>query len=67
MLTSNSQVFHFSGGPCAENVALGNAAAAGVASAHSPGIKNDNVSETMVAIVAVANDKRGVISPCTPF
>jgi cytidine deaminase len=54
-------VFHFSGGPCAENIALGNAAAAGVASANSPGIEGGG---RLTTIVAVANDQRGVISPC---
>lgn len=53
-------VFHFSGGPCAENVAFANAAAAGVASANSPGIGD----ERLICCVAVANDQRGVISPC---
>ncbi|KAH7389098.1 blasticidin resistance protein [Cadophora sp. MPI-SDFR-AT-0126] len=58
-------VYHFSGGPCAENVAFGNAAAAGVGSTYSPGIKGpDGKMETMSACVAVANDNRGVISPC---
>ena len=32
--------------------------------AHSPGVIKYDKSETMVAIVAVANDQRGVISPC---
>jgi len=53
-------MFHFSGGPCAENVAVANAAAAGVGSALSPvagGAK-------LTTIVAVANKGRGVISPC---
>ncbi|KAK0124058.1 hypothetical protein ONS95_009044 [Cadophora gregata] len=58
-------VYHFSGGPCAENVAFGNAAAAGVGSASSPGLEGpDGKMETMAACVAVANDDRGVISPC---
>lgn len=54
-------VFHFSGGPCAENVALANASAAGVASANSPGVGDGG---KLTTIVAVANDQRGVISPC---
>ncbi|KAG4429542.1 hypothetical protein IFR05_014979 [Cadophora sp. M221] len=57
--------FHFSGGPCAENIAFGNAAAAGVSSTYSPGIKEpDGKMEKLIACVAVANDERGVISPC---
>jgi cytidine deaminase len=44
-------VFHFTGGPCAEIVALGNAAAAGAAN-------------EFILIVAVGNGNRGVISPC---
>lgn len=54
-------MFHFSGGPCAENIAVANAAAAGVASALSPGIGD---GATLTGIVAVANEGRGVISPC---
>lgn len=54
-------VFHFSGGPCAENVALANATAAGVASAMSPGVGD---GARLTTIVAVTNDDRGVISPC---
>lgn len=58
-------VFHFSGGPCAENIAFGNAAAAGVASAWSPGVLGENGEcESLVCCVAVWNDQRGVISPC---
>ncbi|CZT00484.1 related to cytidine deaminase [Rhynchosporium agropyri] len=58
-------VFHFSGGPCAENIAFGNAAAAGVSSTFAPGIKGpDGQAEKIIACVAVWNDKRGVISPC---
>ena len=53
-------VFHFTGGPCAENIAFGNAAAAGVGSTYSPGTSD----EKLVCCVAVWNDKRGVISPC---
>jgi cytidine deaminase len=54
-------IFHFTGGPCAESGALSNAAAAGLASANTPGIGD---GATLTTIVAVANDKRGVISPC---
>ncbi|EAW20844.1 cytidine deaminase family protein [Aspergillus fischeri NRRL 181] len=43
-------VFHFTGGPCAELVVLGSAAAAG--------------ATHLTHIVAVANEKRGIISPC---
>lgn len=58
-------VFHFSGGPCAESVAFGNAAAAGVSSVYAPGVKDaDGNVEKLVCCVAVANDQRGVISPC---
>ena len=42
-------VFHFTGGPCAEMVAMGNAAAAGVKLTH---------------IVAIGNKERGVLNPC---
>jgi cytidine deaminase len=44
-------VYHFAGGPCAEIVALGNAAAGGAA-------------DDLTLIVAVGNKKRGVIPPC---
>ncbi|KAL2060025.1 hypothetical protein VTL71DRAFT_9847 [Oculimacula yallundae] len=58
-------VFHFSGGPCAENIAFGNAAAAGVSSTYAPGIKGpDGQVEKITTCVAVWNDNRGVISPC---
>ena len=43
-------VYHFSGGPCAELVVIGNAAAAG--------------AKQLTHIVAVANARRGVINPC---
>ncbi|GIJ91739.1 hypothetical protein Asppvi_010711 [Aspergillus pseudoviridinutans] len=43
-------VFHFTGGPCAEIVVLGSAAAAG--------------ATQLTHIVAVANENRGIISPC---
>ena len=51
-------IFHFTGGPCAETITLGNAAAAGItATSAAPG-------EELVLIVAVAGRGRGVISPC---
>jgi cytidine deaminase len=53
-------MFHFSGGPCAENIAVVNATAAGVGSAMNPGIGGARLT----TIVAVANEGRGVISPC---
>src|SRR5688572_24653339 len=43
-------VYHFNGGPCAELVVLGVAAAAGV--------------EKLTHIVAVGSDGRGVLNPC---
>ncbi|BCS27920.1 cytidine deaminase family protein [Aspergillus puulaauensis] len=43
-------VYHFTGGPCAELVVLGVAAAAGAAQ--------------LTHIVAVANEQRGILSPC---
>ena len=43
-------VFHFTGGPCAELVAIGAAAGAG--------------AEPLITIVAVADGERGVIAPC---
>jgi cytidine deaminase len=55
-LSSDGQIFtgvnvyHFSGGPCAEMVVLGNAAAAGV--------------KQLTHIVAVGNEGRGVLNPC---
>jgi len=61
-------VFHYMGGPCAENVAFGNAAAGGVASAMSPGVVREEEQKTkaprLTHVVAVANDGRGVINPC---
>lgn len=54
-------MFHFSGGPCAENIAVANATAAGVGSALNPGIGD---GARLTTIVAVANEGRGVISPC---
>lgn len=49
-------IFHFTGGPCAETIALGNAAAAGITAT--------NTDEKLVLIVAVASRGRGVVSPC---
>lgn len=43
-------VYHYTGGPCAEMVVLGNAAAAGV--------------KQLTHIVAVGNEGRGVLNPC---
>lgn len=43
-------LYHFTGGPCAELVALGNARAAG--------------ARDLVAIVAVGDTGRGVLAPC---
>ncbi|MFI0978182.1 cytidine deaminase family protein [Streptomyces sp. NPDC021093] len=43
-------VFHFTGGPCAELVALGNARASG--------------ARELVAIVAVGDGGRGPVNPC---
>ncbi|KAE8383954.1 cytidine deaminase-like protein [Aspergillus alliaceus] len=56
VLTSTGQIFsavnvyHFTGGPCAELVVLGTAAAAGV--------------ENLTHIVAVGDNDRGILSPC---
>lgn len=56
VLTGDGQMFagvnlyHFTGGPCAELVALGNARAHG--------------ARDIVAIAAVGNDARGVLAPC---
>lgn len=47
---SGVNVYHFNGGPCAELVALGVAAAAGVTK--------------LTHVVAVANEGRGILSPC---
>lgn len=44
-------VFHFTGGPCAELVVLGNAAA-------------NNAIIELTHIVAVGNEGRGVLNPC---
>ncbi|EEP77797.1 blasticidin-S deaminase [Uncinocarpus reesii 1704] len=47
---SGVNVYHFTGGPCAELVTLGVAAAAG--------------AQKLTHIVAVANQNRGILSPC---
>ncbi|KAH6664068.1 cytidine and deoxycytidylate deaminase zinc-binding domain protein [Halenospora varia] len=57
-------VFHFTGGPCAENVAFANAAAAGVQSLATPPSLQVLDPEIATTVVAVTNDSRGVISPC---
>jgi cytidine deaminase len=49
-------IFHFTGGPCAETIALGNAAAAGITAT--------STDEKLVLIVAVASRGRGVVNPC---
>ncbi|TVY31534.1 Blasticidin-S deaminase, partial [Lachnellula occidentalis] len=54
-----------SGGPCAENVMFANAVTAGVSSAMVPGILDAQGERVVLThVVAVANDDRGVISPC---
>ncbi|KAI1913417.1 hypothetical protein LOZ53_003437 [Ophidiomyces ophidiicola] len=47
---SGVNVYHFTGGPCAELVVLGVAAAAG--------------AQRLTHIVAVGNEGRGIFSPC---
>ncbi|KMU75220.1 hypothetical protein CISG_04168 [Coccidioides immitis RMSCC 3703] len=47
---SGVNVYHFNGGPCAELVVLGVAAAAG--------------ATKLTHIVAIANEGRGILSPC---
>ncbi|CZR54866.1 related to cytidine deaminase [Phialocephala subalpina] len=71
VLSSTGRIFtgvnssHFTGGPCAENNAFGNATMAGVGSAFSPGVVGEGgEGERLVAVVAVLSDGRGVISPC---
>lgn len=57
---------------CAENVAFANAAAGGVPSLLTPGFiledgkekEGEREKEEILCVVAVANDARGVISPC---
>jgi len=48
---------HFTGGPCAEHVALGNANAAGIRN-------KDMEGEVLTHIVAVFDRGRGVANPC---
>ncbi|KAG9243571.1 blasticidin S deaminase [Calycina marina] len=48
---------HFTGGPCAEHVALGNANAAGIMNRATEG-------EVLTLIVAVFDRGRGVVNPC---
>lgn len=64
-------VFHFTGGPCAELVVLGAAAAAGAVARAGPAAvtgPEGEGRETLTHIVAVANDDRerpnGILSPC---
>jgi cytidine deaminase len=64
---------HFTGGPCAEHVALGNALAGGIRNAvdeefrdgggesRPPGVEG---LERLICIVAVFNRGRGVVNPC---
>jgi cytidine deaminase len=56
-------IFHFTGGPCAETIALGNAAAAGIAASRA-GPRTGSDDEALVLVVAVASRGRGVVSPC---
>lgn len=49
-IVTGLNVYHFTGGPCAELVLLGNAAELGV--------------ERLEVIVAVADRTRGILSPC---
>ncbi|OAX80631.1 hypothetical protein ACJ72_05029 [Emergomyces africanus] len=69
-------VYHFTGGPCAELVMLGNAAAGGVVSATTADVtagekggKEEEEGESpknlkLVAVVAVGDQGRKVLSPC---
>lgn len=64
-------VFHFTGGPCAELVVLGVAAAAGVVARAGPAAvtgPEGEGRETLTHIVAVGNDERErqneILSPC---
>lgn len=62
-LSSEGRIFtgvnftHFTGGPCAEHVALGNANAAGILNKATEG-------EVLTHIVAVFDNGRGVVNPC---
>ncbi len=49
-IATGLNVYHFTGGPCAELVAVGAAAAAG--------------SYDLTTVVAVGSDNRGVMPPC---
>ncbi|WP_405056354.1 cytidine deaminase [Kribbella sp. NBC_01505] len=49
-LFAGINLYHFTGGPCAELVALGNARASG--------------ARTLTTIVAVGNENRGIFAPC---
>ncbi|MEU5714444.1 cytidine deaminase [Streptomyces sp. NPDC020403] len=49
-IVTGVNVYHFTGGPCAELVVIGAAAAAG--------------ARELTGIVAVGNDDRGVMPPC---
>ena len=58
-------MYHFTGGPCAEPVVFANAAAGGIASGSSPGFGSpEGGGAQLTHVVAVANNARGVISPC---
>ncbi|KKZ60015.1 hypothetical protein EMCG_05197 [[Emmonsia] crescens] len=64
-------VYHFTGGPCAELVMLGNAAAGGVISATATTAGDKEKGEdsaaprlTLTHVVAVADRGRRVLSPC---
>ena len=62
-LSSEGRIFtgvnftHFTGGPCAEHVALGNANAAGILNKATEG-------EVLTHIVAVLHKGKGVVNPC---
>jgi cytidine deaminase len=62
-LSSKGRIFtgvnitHFTGGPCAEHIALGNANAAGILNKATDG-------EVLTHIVAVFYKGRGVVNPC---
>lgn len=78
LLSSSGRIFtgvnvsHFTGGPCAEHVALGNANAAGVVNCPpKPAARLDGDAgsveaevEVLTHCVAVTSRGRGVISPC---
>jgi cytidine deaminase len=49
-LFAGINLYHFTGGPCAELVALGHARASG--------------ARDLVSIVAVGNENRGIFAPC---